>query len=71
MRYIESGDTKQPEKDKTRYVKTKGKVTPVGSKTPDWDYKNETTPEEQKELEKIKKELSDSMKKQQLYYYLN
>ena len=63
MRYLESGDTKQPEKDKTRYVKTKGKVTPVGSKTPDWDYKNETTPEEQKELEKIKKELSDSMKK--------
>jgi replication initiation and membrane attachment protein DnaB len=62
MRYLESGDTKQPEKDKTRYVKTKGKVTP------DWyvhDYKNETTPEEQKELEKIKKELSDSMKKKE------
>jgi len=69
MRYLESGDTKQPEKDKTRYVKTKGKVTPIGSKTPDWpdwyvpDYKNETTPEEKKELEKIKKELSESMKK--------
>ena len=37
-----------------------------GSKVPDWydpDYKNETTAEEQKELERIKKELSDSMKK--------
>jgi plasmid replication initiation protein len=66
MRYLESGDTKQPEEDKTRYIKTKGKVAPVGSRTPDWfvpDYKNETTLEEQQELDRIKIELSDSMKK--------
>ena len=66
MRYLESGDTKQPEEDKTRYIKTKGKVAPVGSITPDWfvpDYKNETTLEEQQELDRIKIELSDSMKK--------
>jgi ABC-type proline/glycine betaine transport system substrate-binding protein len=65
MRYLESGDTKQPEKDKTRYVKTKGKVTPVGSRTPGWyvpEYVNETTPEELKELERIKKELSNKNK---------
>ena len=65
MRYLESGDTKQPEKNKTRYVKTKGKVTPVGSRTPDWyvpEYVNETTPEELKELERIKKELSNKNK---------
>ena len=43
----------------------KPKCSP-GSKTPDWynpDYKNATTPKEQKELERLKKELSDSMKK--------
>ena len=37
-----------------------------GSKTPDWydpDYKNETTPESQKELERIKQESLDKMKK--------
>ena len=37
-----------------------------GSKTPDWydpNYKNATTSEEQKELERLKKELSESMKK--------
>ena len=70
MRYLESGDTKQPEEDKTRYLKTKGNVKAVnGNKIPDHRYKsayvNETTPEEQKELEKIKKELSDSMKKKE------
>ena len=68
MRYLESGDTKQPEEDKTRYLKTKGNVKAVnGNKIPDHRYKsayvNETTPEEQKELERIKKQLSDSMKK--------
>ena len=34
------------------------KKTPVGSKIPDWydpDYKNATTPKEQKELERLKK----------------
>ena len=40
---------------------------PPGSKTPDWydpDYKNKkTTPEEQRELERIKTELSKTMKK--------
>ena len=68
MRYLDSGDTKQPEEDKTRYLKTKGNVKAVnGNKIPDHRYKsayvNETTPEEQRELEIIKKELSDSMKK--------
>ena len=41
------------------------KKTPVGSKIPDWydpDYKNETTPESQKELERIKQESLDKMK---------
>ena len=41
------------------------KKTPVGSKIPDWydpDYKNETTPESQKELERIKQESLDRMK---------
>ena len=36
-----------------------------GSKIPDWydpDYKNETTPESQKELERIKQESLDKMK---------
>ena len=68
MRYLDSGDTKQPEEDKTRYLKTKGNVKAVnGNKIPDHRYKpayvNETTPEEQKELERIKKQFSDSMKK--------
>ena len=43
------------------------KNAPPGSKTPDWydpNYKNATTSEEQKELERLKKEeLSESMKK--------
>ena len=42
------------------------KNVPPGSKTPDWydpDYKNKTTPEEQRELERIKTELSKTMKK--------
>ena len=37
-----------------------------GSKIPDWydpDYKNETTPESQKELERIKQESLDKMMK--------
>ena len=44
----------------------KSKNAPPGSKTPDWydpNYKNATTSEEQKELERLKKELSESMKK--------
>ena len=44
----------------------KTKNVPPGSKNPDWydpDYKNKTTPEEQKELERIKTELSKTMKK--------
>ena len=71
MRYIDSGDILQPEEDKTKYTKTKGKVEAVnGNKIPDHRYKpayvNETTSEEQKELERIKKELSDSMKKKEV-----
>ena len=59
MRYLDSGDTKQTEKDKTKFIKSKGKVTPVGNKTPEWyepDYKNETTEEQLIEMEKIKQE---------------
>ena len=56
------------EKGKTKYLRTEGKVEVVnGNKIPDHRYKsayvNETTPEEQRELEIIKKELSDSIKK--------
>ena len=43
----------------------KNKNVPPGSKTPEWydpDYKNETTPESQKELERIKQESLDKMK---------
>ena len=43
----------------------KNKNVPPGSKIPDWydpDYKNETTPESQKELERIKQESLDKMK---------
>ena len=43
----------------------KTKNAPPGSKIPDWydpDYKNETTPESQKELERIKQKSLDKMK---------
>ena len=43
----------------------KNKNVPPGSKTPDWydpDYKNETTPESIKELERIKQESLNRMK---------
>ena len=65
MRYLDSGDTKQSEKDKTKYIKSKGKATPVASKTPEWyepDYKNETDPDQIAELEKIRQESLDKMK---------
>jgi replication initiation and membrane attachment protein len=43
----------------------KTKNAPPGSRTPDWynpDYKNETTTENQKVLERIKQESLDRMK---------
>ena len=46
-------------------MQEKQKNAPPGSKTPEWydpDYKNETTPESQKELERIKQESLDRMK---------
>ena len=66
--FLASGDVIKKEKGKTKYLRTEGKVEVVnGNKIPDHRYKsayvNETTPEEQRELEIIKKELSDSMKK--------
>ena len=66
--FFSSGDVIKKEKGKTKYLRTEGKVEVVnGNKIPDHRYKsayvNETTPEEQRELEIIKKELSDSMKK--------
>ena len=66
--FLASGDVIKKEKGKTKYLRAEGKVEAVnGNKIPDHRYKsayvNETTPEEQRELEIIKKELSDSMKK--------
>ena len=66
--FFSSGDVIKKEKGKTKYLRTEGNVEAVnGNKIPDHRYKsayvNETTPEEQRELEIIKKELSDSMKK--------
>ncbi|NLH35921.1 MAG: RepB family plasmid replication initiator protein [Lactococcus chungangensis] len=66
--FLASGDVIKKDNGKTKYLRSNGKVEAVnGNKIPDHRYKpayvNETTPEEQKELEKIKKELSDSMKK--------
>ena len=66
--FLASGDVIKKEKGKTKYLRTEGNVEAVnGNKIPDHRYKsayvNETTPEEQRELEIIKKELSDSMKK--------
>ena len=49
----------------TNTINQETQKTPVGSKIPDWydpDYKNETTPESQKELERIKQESLDKMK---------
>lgn len=45
-------------------TKTQPKAAPVGSKTPDWydpDYKNETSLDQQAELEKIKRQALDKM----------
>ena len=66
--FLASGDVIKKEKGKTKYLRAEGKVEAVnGNKIPDHRYKpayvNETTPEEQKELERIKKQFSDSMKK--------
>ena len=66
--FLASGDVIKKEKGKTKYLRAEGKVEAVnGNKIPDHRYEsayvNETTPEEQRELEIIKKELSDSMKK--------
>ena len=66
--FLASGDVIKKEKGKTKYLRAEGKVEAVnGNKIPDHRYKpayvNETTPEEQRELEIIKKGLSDSMKK--------
>lgn len=66
--FLASGDVIKKENGKTKYLRSNGKVEAVnGNKIPDHRYKpayvNKTTPEEQKELERIKKQLSDSMKK--------
>lgn len=66
--FLASGDVIKKENGKTKYLRSNGKVEAVnGNKIPDHRYKpayvNETTSEEQKELERIKKQLSDSMKK--------
>ena len=49
----------------TNTINQETQKTPAGSKIPDWydpDYKNETTTENQKELERIKQESLDRMK---------
>ena len=66
--FLASGDVIKKEKGKTKYLRTEGKVEAVnGNKIPDHRYKsayvNETTPEEQRELERIKKELSNKISK--------
>ena len=66
--FLASGDVIKKEKGKTKYLRTEGKVEVVnGNKIPDHRYKsayvNETTPEEQRELERIKKELSTKISK--------
>jgi plasmid replication initiation protein len=66
--FLASGDVIKKNNGKTKYLRSNGKVEAVnGNKIPDHRYKpayvNETTPEEQKKLERIKKQLSDSMKK--------
>ena len=66
--FLASGDVIKKEKGKTKYLRTEGKVEVVnGNKIPDHRYKsayvNETTPEEQRELERIKKEISNKISK--------
>ena len=66
--FLASGDVIKKEKGKTKYLRAEGKVEAVnGNKIPDHRYKpayvNETTPEEQRELERIKKELSNKISK--------
>ena len=66
--FLASGDVIKKEKGRTKYLRSNGKVIAVnGNKIPDHRYKseyeNETTSEQKEELEKIKKELSDKMKK--------
>ena len=66
--FLASGDVIKKEKGKTKYLRTEGKVEAVnGNKIPDHRYKsayvNETTPEEQRELERIKKEISNKISK--------
>ena len=66
--FLASGDVIKKEKGKTKYLRTEGNVEAVnGNKIPDHRYKsayvNETTPEEQRELERIKKELSNKISK--------
>ena len=66
--FFSSGDVIKKEKGKTKYLRTEGKVEAVnGNKIPDHRYKpayvNETTPEEQRELERIKKEISNKISK--------
>ena len=66
--FLASGDVIKKEKGKTKYLRAEGKVEAVnGNKIPDHRYKpayvNETTPEEQRELERIKKEISNKISK--------
>ena len=66
--FLDSGDVIKKEKGKTKYLRAEGKVEAVnGNKIPDHRYKpayvNETTPEEQRELERIKKEISNKISK--------
>ena len=66
--FLASGDVIKKEKGKTKYLRAEGKVEAVnGNKIPDHRYKpayvNETTPEEQRELKRIKKEISNKISK--------
>ena len=63
VKWLASYQRNQTEKVQQK-TKTQPKAAPVGSKTPDWydpDYKNETSLDQQAELEKIKRQALDKM----------
>lgn len=65
VKWLASYQSKQTEKaQKKAKSQTQAKSTPVGSKTPDWyepNYKNETSEDQQAELEKIRRQALEKM----------
>ncbi len=63
VKWLATYQRKQTEKVQQK-TKSQQKAAPVGSKTPDWydpDYKNETSTDQQAELEKIRRQALDKM----------